>query len=173
MYLVPDLEFVERSLRYYEDFFSTAIIRVPHPSLYRMLSHFVFQPPERCRAIEDADFLQPTYRDVQDLLREDLEIPGAYVATGVRAADSPMRRIAVATHGPIQPNNLSFWPIWDWRIADVWKAITSAGAKLARDYQVFGRSFDGLDYRFLGPIKQEFPQITSVFWSGFRSLTLR
>jgi len=35
MYCVPNLEFVEKSLRYYEDWFGCHIARMPHPSLYR------------------------------------------------------------------------------------------------------------------------------------------
>jgi hypothetical protein len=36
MYLIPGLSFVEESLSYFEDYFGTRIIRMPHPSLYRM-----------------------------------------------------------------------------------------------------------------------------------------
>ena len=30
--------------------------------------------------------------------------------------------------------------------------------KLPIDYEMFGKSFDGLDYRFLKPIKERFPE---------------
>src|ERR1700756_266835 len=51
LYLVPGLEFVEDSLRYFEQALGTTILRLPHPSLYRMLRNLVFQPPERWRLI--------------------------------------------------------------------------------------------------------------------------
>jgi len=52
LYVVPDLEFVEEGLTYYEAFFDTKILRLPHPSLPRMLRGLVFQPPERAAIIE-------------------------------------------------------------------------------------------------------------------------
>lgn len=52
LYLIPDLEFVNESIDYYERFFNTKIIKLPHPSLYRLLNNFIFQPPERCLVIE-------------------------------------------------------------------------------------------------------------------------
>ena len=45
MYRVPDLSFEEDSLRYYEDYFGVKIMRLPHPSLWRMLRNNVFQSP--------------------------------------------------------------------------------------------------------------------------------
>ena len=54
LYSVPDLEFVERGLRYFEDFFKTRIVRLPHPSVYRQLNNLVFQAPENCTIIESA-----------------------------------------------------------------------------------------------------------------------
>jgi len=36
--------------------------------------------------------------------------------------------------------------------------IERSGIKLSVDYKIFGRSFDGLDYRFLAPIKKHFPR---------------
>lgn len=52
LYLVPGLEFVEESLDYYERFFGTKIVRLPHPSLHRWLNSFTFQPPERVAVIK-------------------------------------------------------------------------------------------------------------------------
>jgi 3'-phosphoadenosine 5'-phosphosulfate sulfotransferase (PAPS reductase)/FAD synthetase len=158
MYLVPGLEFIEESLSYYERVLGTRIIRVPHPSLFRCLNNLVFQPPERRALIARARLDNLDYKDIQDLLRADHGIPRAYVATGVRAADSPLRRLAVMRHGVINDKKKQFWPVHDWRIADVWREIGAAGIKLPVDYEMFGRSFDGLDYRFLKPIKDRFPR---------------
>src|SRR5688500_4971874 len=46
LYLVPDLEFVEESLTYYESIMGRRILRLPHPSLYRWLNNLVFQAPQ-------------------------------------------------------------------------------------------------------------------------------
>lgn len=60
-YLIPGLEFVDRGIRMYEDFFETKVMRVPHPSLGRMLANLVYQPPERCAIIEESGIREVTY----------------------------------------------------------------------------------------------------------------
>ena len=37
------------------------------------------------------------------------------------------------------------------------REIRAAGLKLSPEYRLFGRSFDGLDYRFLRPIRDHYP----------------
>ncbi|MDR1744654.1 MAG: hypothetical protein LBS30_02760, partial [Planctomycetota bacterium] len=49
--LIPGMRFIEDSLDYFEDWFQTRIIRLPHISFYRMLGNCVLQPPERVREI--------------------------------------------------------------------------------------------------------------------------
>ena len=110
-YTVPGLEFVENSLAYYEDFFGTHIYRLPHRSMYRLLRNLVFQPPEHVTKIEHW-----TCRARNTMTRQSVRssanassLPGSvYTATGVRMADSPMRRIAMKTHGAINHNAKRF-----------------------------------------------------------------
>lgn len=159
LYLVPGLEFVEESLAYWEGKLGTRIHRLPHPSLYRWLNNFVFQPPERCRIIEEARLPEFDYDDLNRLLREDLGMgPLAYCASGVRAADSPMRRTHFVRRGPVIESRKYFYPVWDWTKDRLISAISSAGLKLGREYRWFGRSFDGLDLRFLLPLKKHAPR---------------
>lgn len=160
-YTVPGLEFVEESLNYYEDFFGTHIYRLPHRSLPRMLNAMVFQPPEHVTKIEKAEFTGDEYDDfmIGELIRQAGKLPSAaYVGTGVRMADSPMRRIGIKTHGAINHNQKKFYPVYDWKKADLLREFEASGVKLPVDYRLFGRTFDGLDYRFLKPIKENFPR---------------
>lgn len=159
MYLVPDLEFVEQSVRYYEEFFGQRIYRIPHPSLYRWINEGVFQPPNRIRVINRTGLPDFDYLDIQDELRKDLGLSSdCYTASGVRAADSPYRLISIKTHGSISHGKRQFFPIWDWKMDQLIAEIQAAGVHLPVDYRMFGRSFDGLDYRFLEPIKRHFPR---------------
>lgn len=159
MYLVPGLEFVERSIRYYEQVFGQRILRVPHPSLYRWLNESTFVAPEQLRVIDRAGLPSFEYLDMQDEIRKDLGLSSdCYTASGVRAADSPLRRVSIVTHGAISHKQRQFMPIWDWGIDRLLGEIRSAGIKLSVDYRLFGRSFDGLDYRFIEPIKRTFPR---------------
>jgi len=159
MYLIPGLEFVERSVRYYENWFGCRIIRVPHPSLYRMLGRLVFQSPEHCEIIERFGLAEFTYLEMQDAIREHLGLgPECYTASGVRAVDSPQRMLALRKWGAISERKQQFFPVWDWRKDRLIAKIRDAGVRLPVDYRLFGRSFDGIDYRFLAPIREHFPR---------------
>jgi len=158
LYLVPGLAFIEEGLRYYEDFFKTEIIRLPHPSLWRMLKHFVFQPPERCAIIEDANLPNWDYRRLEAYVRSQSDAPDAFVAIGSRTADSPIRLANMKRFGTLTPARRSFFAVYDWKIDDVVRELRAANCKLTVDYRMFGRSFDGIDYRFLGPIKERYPE---------------
>lgn len=161
-YFVPGLSFVEDSLRYYEDFFGCHIYRLPHRSFFRFLRYGIFQPPYRLPIIEKANL--PDLNEYNDdtiglIIRTCEKLPeAAYVGTGVRMADSPYRRIAIKNHGAINHNGKRFFPVYDWKKEDMLKAFDESGVKLPVDYRLFGRTFDGLDYRFLKPLKDAFPE---------------
>lgn len=156
---VPGLEFIEKSIRYFERKFKTKIIQVPHPSLYRKLRNFTFQAPENCLAIEAANLRQLEYADIEDYVRRKSGAgKDAFVALGTRTADSPIRLANMRRYGPINYKRNSFWAVYDWRIADVVDCLKKNGLKLPVDYKLFGRSYDGIDYRFLAPIKEHFPR---------------
>jgi len=161
-YLIPNLEFVEKSLAYYEDFFGCHIYRLPHKTFYRWLNEFMFQPPKNVLTIEAANLpFEDQYNDIVigDIIRYCEQLPkSAYVANGVRMADSPMRRISIKTHGAINHNQKRFFPVYDWKKADLIAAFDVSGVKLPVDYHIWGRTFDGIDYRFLKPLKDNFPK---------------
>lgn len=160
-YIVPGLSFVEESLRYYEDFFGCHIYRLPHRSMSRLLRAMVFQAPPHVTKIEALELPGDEYDDgmIGELVRDCAGLPdGAYVGTGVRMADSPMRRIGIKTHGAINHNQKRFYPVYDWKKADLLREFDKSGVKLPIDYKLFGRTFDGIDYRFLKPIKEHYPE---------------
>ena len=148
MYLIPgNLSFIEESLQYYEDFFDTKIVRMPHDSLYRMLNGMTFQPPERLRFMQRLDLQEPNREDTAYAVAydNDLDPDEVFTAIGVRQNDSIQRRLAIQKHGAINTNQ---------RLID---EIKKAGVKLPVDYNLFGRSFDGLDLRFIYQIKKHYP----------------
>lgn len=158
LYLVPGLEFVEESLGYYEQFFGEKIARLPHPSLHRWLNNFTFQPPERCAVIEQADLPEFDYTDsCRALIRSKGLQKDMLAADGVRAADSQLRRVAILTHGPISKRQGKYHPVWDWKKQDLIDCFRRHAVRLPEDYKLFGRSFDGLDLRFLLPLKKHRP----------------
>lgn len=157
--LVPGLSFVEESLDYFERAFGRRIIRLPHPSLYRVLNNLTFQSPATASVVAAAGLPNFDYPDIYRLVREIEGLPeGVFAATGVRAVDSPMRMLAMRTHGPISRGREQYYPVWDWNKARLIGEIEKGGIGLPLDYDLFGRTFDGLDLRFLYPLKHKRPE---------------
>ncbi len=159
MYLIPDLRFVDESLAYYAGWFGCGpILNLPHPSLYRWLANMVYQAPERCQVIDRSDIRIPEYTDINPIVREYLGLPAdTWVVDGVRAADSPNRRMALKSHGPVNLKARTQKVVWDWRKQHVMDAIRHAGVTLPPDYKWFNRSFDGMDRRFMQPLARFAP----------------
>lgn len=160
LYYIPGLSFVEEALDYYERnlFGGRHIVRMPHPSLYRWLNNFVFQPPDRIEVIRAANLPTFDYADIHQLVRQSEGLPdGTLFASGVRAADSPIRRLSLNQHGPIRRSRGEFFPVWDWNKDRLVSEIAKSGLRLPEDYKLFGRSFDGIDARFLIPLKKHRP----------------
>ena len=157
LFLVPGLEFVEESLAYYERFFGCKIHNLPHPRLYEWFRAFTFQSPEHAAVIAGANLPKFTYLDIVEMLGAQVGVDNPMAASGVRAADSPMRRIQFATHGAISAGRRHYYPVFDWNMDRLVDEISRAGVKLPIDYDLFGRSFDGLDLRFLLPLKKHRP----------------
>ena len=158
LYRIPGISFVEDSLNYYEDYFGQEIVRLPHPTFYRMLANLVWQPPERVGVLLAMNLFEFSYDDLNDLLSEHYDIPEPMCATGIRAVDNIWRRTAMIQRGPINMKRRYFYPIWDMNIAQVQQELVNAKVKLGVDYRLFGRSFDGMDYRFMKPVKDNYPQ---------------
>jgi hypothetical protein len=176
MYLVPELRFVDESLAYFADFFGCGpILNLPHPSLYRWLDALVYQPPERCAVIDQVGIYAPEYTEINPMVREHFGLPpDTPVCNGVRAADSPNRRMAVKVHGPVNEKAATTQIVWDWKIADVRAAIAKHSVQLPPDYKWFGRSFDGIDARFTSKLKlyapDDYERVLS--WFPFADLDL-
>lgn len=157
LWIVPNLEFVNEELDYFEEFFQTEIHYYPHPAFYMYLRNATAQAPERLSIIEAMNIPKVGFDDVWKAIRADLELDGSWVADGVRAADSIVRRASFVKHGVMKEHSMKVSPIADWLKGEVIEAINRRGVKLPIDYRLFNRSFDGLDYRFIEPLKRELP----------------
>ncbi|MBO9657507.1 MAG: hypothetical protein J7527_01650 [Chitinophagaceae bacterium] len=157
-YLIPELSFVEKTLAYYEDFFDTKIIRLPNPNLIRMLNAGVFQTPSTNVIIEKTGIPDVKREDLLEYVKQDRGLDtGMYVAIGNRMFDNLARYRTISKHGPVNHSLKTFYPTYDFKIDDVVASCKSAGVKLPVDYHIWGKSFDGLDYRFIRPLKDHFP----------------
>lgn len=154
---IPGLSFVAESLAYYERFFGTQIISLPHPAFFQCVDSLTFCPPHLVEIWEDMDLhRQITYRDIYDDVAA-LKGCGPWYATGVRASDSLTRRMSLRTHGALIESEHKAHVIWDWSAQRLRDEIKRAGVKLPVDYKMFGRSFDGFGIEYLSPLKKRFP----------------
>ena len=161
LYWIPKLEFEEKSLAYFEEhlFEGVHIERLPHTALYKLLNELIFQPPERCSIIEDLGLPYNDYGDLVECIIEDYKLPkDQFYAFGMRATDSLTRYSVFKNYGPVSERERKWSCVWDWRLAKVIHEIRRHGIKLPPDYVMFGRTFDGIDFRFLYPLKKYYPR---------------
>jgi len=157
-YWLPGLRFVEETLVMYEQYFGQKIIRMPHPNWLNFLANGSFQPPHRWNVIEAYNLRTVDYDEILDWVCEDLGIEEYWVAVGIKSSDSPLRARAIAQHGAWTPAKQLFYPVADLKKADLLSLFDKYNAPLSKDYLVFGRSFDGLQYRYVSKIKQHYPE---------------
>lgn len=159
-YLVPDLEFQLKQIAYYEQVFGQRITQMPNPKFYNMLAGLTFQPLPNALNLIKKGFcdLSLNFDDVFNMAKADLSLhEDTYTALGVRASDSLNRYTSIKQHGAVNTERKQFFPIFDWNLAKTLKEIKDANIKLPIDYKIWGRSFDGLDYRFVKGVKDNFP----------------
>lgn len=158
-YGIPGLEFQTRCLRYYERVMGRHIWRYPKPLFYQRVRRATMMPPHMLGAVYAADMPNLTYQHnyVSAMLDEDIEDRDPFVAMGVRAADSPIRRLTITQRGPGNWRQRTFFPCWDWNKARVMDRIRESGWKLPIDYRLFGRTYDGIDARYTWPLREHLP----------------
>jgi 3'-phosphoadenosine 5'-phosphosulfate sulfotransferase (PAPS reductase)/FAD synthetase len=155
-YGIPNLEFIKKQVDYFENYFDTKIIQLPHPTLVDQLNYGLFMGINEIRIINRLQFPDVKYDSFFDLLRE--KYGEMYVAIGNRACDNVQRYTSFITHGAINRNRRTFWPVFDFTDSHVLQIIQENNVKLPIDYKMFGKTFDGMQERFLLPLKNEFPE---------------
>lgn len=158
LWYLPRFAFVDDELRHYENLFGTKIHRYPHPSFYRMVAEGIDQTPARLRAIARLDMVEPSYDEIWVAIKDDLGMPqDTWVADGVRAADSIVRRASFVRNGVMKRTTHKVSPIADMLKGELMELLGRHGVNLPCDYRIWGRSFDGIDYRFVEPMSRELP----------------
>jgi len=162
LYLIPDLEFIEDNLQYYERRIGCHIIRLPQPKSYDIIDGLLYQPPNEERHALMKSWALPHF-DHTDVHKEVCECAGVdwektYTAIGLKYADSIQRRTSLAKNGLVTHSRQKYYPIAHYTKDDVLRKIAGAGWKLPSDYGYFKDSFDGLQVRYLLPIKKHFPR---------------
>ena len=158
MQMVPGLKFVDDYLDYCEDVFEEKIYRTVHPCLYFWLNTLVYQPPYTRATIAACKLPKFDMDDVAAGVKRTAGIdPHEWQAIGTSANDSAQRRITMNRYQGFDDPNKRCYPIWNMRKAEKIGLLQESGIKLPVDYEMFGRSWDGLDSWYIKPIRERFP----------------
>lgn len=156
---IPKLPMIEESIKTIEDIFKVKIHQYPHPRWFKSLNSMLDQSPDHCSVIEACQMPNFTYEDMRPLIYEDLGLDkDTWECDGVRACDNPYRRASLTKHGLMKKSTHKASVIADWTKAEVMDSLVDRSIGLPPDYELFGRSFDGLDARFMKPLKERRPK---------------
>lgn len=149
MYMVPGLEFQERTLRKYERYYNTEIIRVPHFEVSGFFRYGTFR-----NADQYVDLL-----DINDIYGYVRELTGIeWIAAGERISDSLVRRAMIKRSGSVDLKRGRFYPISHWGKKDVMQYIRKKRLYLPKDSRELGFSFRSLVGEELAVIKEIYPE---------------
>ena len=137
---LPGLSFVNQSLEYYERFFGTPIERIQSSQVLQAVRAGVFQSLEDEDYNDQIDFEPFDDHAIADYVRAKHGVPRAWCAFGIAANDNINRRAWMKNVKGRNEKYRSFYPCWNWKLADILDAITEAGLKLPRDYLISNRS---------------------------------
>lgn len=152
------LEYIE----YFEDRYGVKVIRVPSHIFLSDLANWLYQEPVRAEAIQELQKTMYAFRamkkdQIQDGVRMWSRLPESTMCgVGVKQGDSPMRRTQMRKYLGISPRG-KWYPIWDFEHRDVEDIIRRHGVKVPYDYELFGISYENIDYRFSKVISEQCP----------------
>lgn len=148
MYLVPELEFQEKMLRWYENKYNTEIIRVPHFEVSEFLKYGSF-------TLYDHNVDVVGITDTYEYIRQKTGIH--WIAAGERCADSIVRNAMIKQSGSIDYKRGRFYPIAYWKKNDVMQYIKHKKLYLSPEQKKLGFSFRSLAGSELAVIKEHYP----------------
>lgn len=148
MFLVPDLEFQERMLRWYENKYDTEIIRIPHFECSEFLKYGSF-------TMADWNVDIVGINDTYEYLRQTTGIH--WIAAGERCADSIVRNAMIKKSGSIDYKRGRFYPLAYWKKNEVLQYIKQKKLYLSREQREIGFSFRSLAGNELAVVKNMYP----------------
>lgn len=146
---VPNLNFVNESLDYYERFFDAKIQRFIIGSMLDSIYDLWFQAIEDEDSIDEFDFPKYGNNDVLKYLRIEHDLHNAWCAYGINSTDSIDRRIYVNKYQGKNDKNKSFYPCFNYTRQEIIEIIKNNKVKLPDDYKYTNRTISTLGFRGL------------------------
>lgn len=149
MYLVPELEFQEKTLKWYENKYNTEIIRIPHFEVFEFLKYGSF-------TVADWNVDVVGIKDTYSYMRETTGIH--WIAAGERCADSIVRNAMIKKSGSVDYKRGRFYPLAYWKKQEVLEYIKYKKLYLSPEQRKIGFSFRSLAGCELSIIKEMYPK---------------
>lgn len=164
----PGVDFVDSSLAYYEKHLGMKIHRCISKDFFEALDCLHWQPCEYEDDIDASHLMDHAHSTdvIARLVRDAYATPDAWMAFGISAEDSIIRRSQKKYREGINKEKRIFYPCFNWKKEHVMQAIESEGVKLPQDYLMANRSFEGpMNSRHLQRMQQLRPEsFAQVEW---------
>ncbi|MCI7403956.1 MAG: phosphoadenosine phosphosulfate reductase family protein [Pyramidobacter sp.] len=148
MYTPCRLEFMEKTLRFYEKQYGIEIVRVPHYCVSDKLRYGIYRNPDL-----SVPLLEET--DVLNYVREQTDT--WWIAGGERATDNLVRNAMIKGSGTIDAKRGRIFVIAYWHADEVLHYIKMRKLKTSPEFRYLGHSLGGLDAFNMAPLKEYFP----------------
>jgi phosphoadenosine phosphosulfate reductase len=154
MYLIPDLSFQEKYLRYLENRYKLTILRLPHWALSHMFRDCIFRHATR----QARDIKLVRIKDVECYVRRKFKVE--WIATGEKCRDSMERNAQLVMADGVSVSRHRIWPIAWWTHYDVFSYLNLQGILPSPEYKVTadGKSFGSLWGEQIAPIAEHYPE---------------
>lgn len=149
MYLVPGLDFQEKTLQWYEKYYGVDISRIPHFEVSNFMRYGTFR---------NFDFSVPAISITDEYNWMRLQTGITWIAAGERISDSIIRRAMIKNSGSIDKERARFYPLAYWKKKEVLGYIKKRRLKLPNDSKGLGFSFKSLDGKELAFVKKNYPE---------------
>ena len=157
--LCPYMDFELESLKYYEDFFKTKIIKIPSSTFNELYSTGYLQTKEAISISKKNTISTYSNEDIRLMAIEEYGLDkNTYIAVGATVNDSMQRRIGINKVNGLNHKSKKFYPIADFTVSDIEEYLIKYKVKLPIDYKIWGSTFDGLNLRWLGELKEHLPK---------------
>lgn len=148
MYIVKDLEFQEKTIRYYENKYGVKMLRVPHFMLSDFLRYGSFRMPDL-----DVPIIKTV--DLYNYMRNETGI--YWIGAGERISDSIVRRAMIKNSGTIDTKRGRIYPVAQWNKANIMSYLKVNTLPLSLENKALGFSFRSLMGEDMKKIKEKFP----------------
>lgn len=162
-YIVPNMQFVNDTIRRQEDFYKVKIIQLPHPILYDFVRYQDLQTFSRADRFDQWYYGGKVHRmdfgDQRELYFKSINDRREYFnGVGLKQSDSLRRRLMIRklSNGVDVARKL-IYPASDFTKVTVREYCTKNRLYLSDDYKIFGRSFDMVKHDFVLGIKRFYP----------------